>query len=167
MKNRHCRDKMVVFMLSMIFVMGMAACSFDTNGGTDLGPATTAEGSQETAVPKPESPTPPETAAPQPEAGKTETPETTAPGDKGNEYSDAAEISEGDPIVGTVDKFEDNIIVIKDADDPDLVYYFSTKNAQVTEGDSPIAAGDVVEITYRGVMGDEEHPGVAVKVVRQ
>ena len=45
--------------------------------------------------------------------------------------------------------------------------HFSTKNAQVTEGDSPIAAGDVVEITYRGVMGDEEHPGVAVKVVRQ
>ena len=147
MKIRHCREKVVVFMFSIILVMGMAACSFDTSDGVDQGSET-----------------------PQSEAGKMETPktqETTAPEDNGNEYPDAEEISVGDPIVGIVDQFADNIIAIKDAGDPDLVYYFSTQNAQVVEGDSPIAVGDMVAITYRGVMGDEEHPGEAVKVVAE
>ncbi len=35
------------------------------------------------------------------------------------------------------------------------------------EGDSPISAGDIVEITYQGVQGDREHPGMAVKVVAE
>ena len=161
----------VLFMLSAILVIGTVACSFDTDGGINSGtavdPTTTAEVSQETATLKPETPITSETEIPQPEAGETEIPETTAPGDKGNEYSNVEEISVGDPIVGIVDRFTDNIIAIKDADDPDLVYYFSTQNAQVVEGDSPIAVGDRVVITYRGVMGDEEHPGEAVKVVAE
>ena len=171
MKIRHCREKVVVFMLSIILVMGMAACSFDTKGETDqgstVGSVITTEDPQELVTPKPE------TEITQPEAGKpvdtgtAETQKTPAPEDKGNEYSGAEEISVGDPIVGIVDKFADNIIVIKDADDPDLVYYFSTKSAQVVEGDSPIAVGDRVAISYRGVMGDEEHPGEAVKVVAE
>ena len=168
MKIRNCREKVVVFMFSIILVMGMAACSSDTNGGTDsgaaVGPMTTAEAPQETVASKLETPTTPETETSQPEVGKTE---TTAPENKGNEYSDAEEISVGDPLVGIVDRFADDIIVIIDTNDSDLVYYFSTKNAQVVEGDSPIAAGDRVEITYRGVMGDEEHPGEAVKVVAE
>lgn len=167
MKIRHCKEKVVVFTLSIILVLGMTACSFDTNGRTDPGPVTTAETPQETATPKPETPTALETETQQPEAGKTETQETTTPENKENEYSDAEEIEVGDPIVGIVDKFADNIIVIKDTDDPDLLYYFSTSNAQVVEGDSPIAVGDRVAISYRGVMGDEEHPGEAVKVVAE
>ncbi|MCH5268995.1 MAG: hypothetical protein J1E62_11740 [Lachnospiraceae bacterium] len=167
MKIRHCKEKVVVFTLGIILVLGMTACSLDTNGRTDSGSVTTTETPQETATPKPETPTAPETETQQPEAGKTETPETTAPENKENEYSDAEEIDVGDPIVGIVDKFADNIIVIKDTDDPDLLYYFSTSNAQVVEGDSPIAVGDRVAISYRGVMGDEEHPGEAVKVVAE
>ena len=167
MKIRHCKEKVFVFTLGIILVLGMTACSFDTNGRTDSGSVTTTETPQETATPKPETPTAPETETQQPEAGKTENPETTAPENKENEYSDAEEIDVGDPIVGIVDKFADNIIVIKDTDDPDLLYYFSTNNAQVVEGDSPIAVGDRVAISYRGVMGDEEHPGEAVKVVAE
>lgn len=167
MKIRHCKEKVVVFTLGIILVLGMTACSLDTNGRTDSGSVTTTETPQETATPKPETPTMPEAETQQPEAGNTETPETTAPENKENEYSDAEEIDVGDPIVGIVDKFADNIIVIKDTDDPDLLYYFSTSNAQVVEGDSPIAVGDRVAISYRGVMGDEEHPGEAVKVVAE
>ena len=167
MKIRHCKEKVIVFMLSFILVMGMAACSFDANGRTDPEPVTTAETPQETATPKPETSTTPEVETQQQEAGNTETPETTAPENKENEYSDAEEIDIGDPIVGIVDKFADNIIVIKDTDDPDLLYYFSTSNAQMVEDDSPIAVGDRVAISYRGVMGDEEHPGEAVKVVAE
>ena len=164
MKTRHCKEKVVVFMLSIILVMGMAACSLDASGGTDseaaAGPTATAEIPQETETPQPEAEKPVVTDTPV-------TPETPTSEDNQNEYSEAEEISVGDPIVGIVDKFADNIIVIKDADDPDLVYYFSTKNAQVVEGDSPITVGDRVGISYRGVMGDEEHPGEAVKVVAE
>lgn len=171
MKIRHLRKKVVVCMFSIILVMGMAACSFDTSGGTTPGDAAgsmdSADAPRETATLQPETPTAPETEVTQPEAEKTETPETSVPEDNGNEYSDTEEVSVGDPIVGIVDKFANNIIVIRDAGDPDLVYYFSTQNAQVVEGDSPIAVGDRVAITYRGVMGDEEHPGEAVKVVAE
>ena len=184
MKIRHFRKKVVVFMFSIILVLGMGACSLDankvTNPGDAAGPMASAGSSLETVTPNPETPTGPETATPkpemsstsetetsQPEVGKTAASETTAPEDIGNGYLNTEEISVGDPIIGIVDKFADNIIVIKDAGDPDLVYYFSTKNAQVVEGDSPIAAGDMVAISYRGVMGYEEHPGEAVKVVAE
>ena len=184
MKISHCRKKVVVFMFSMILVMGIAACSFDTSGGMDpedaTGPTASAEVPRKTAslqsevstapeieTPKLETSTAPETEILQPEADKTKTSETTAPENNGNEFIDSKETSVGDPIVGIVDKFADNLIVIKDVGDPDLIYCFSTKNAQVVEGDSPIAAGDIVAITYRGVMGDEEHPGEAVKVVAE
>ena len=177
MKIRHCRVKIVVFMLSIILVMGMAACSFDANDGTNsgaaVGSAANTEVSQEPSASKPETSSASATETPQSEDGKTvvtgttETQKTSAAENNGNEYSDTEGISVGDPIVGIVDKYADNIIVIIDTDDPDLVYYFSTKNAQVEEGDSPIAVGDRVAISYRGVMGDEEHPGKAVKVVAE
>ena len=174
MKIRNCREKVVVFMLSIILVMGTVACSYDTSGGTDpgaaVGSATNRGVSQESSTPKSETTSTPATETPQPEAGNTmaeETPETPDSENKGNEYSDTEEIDVGDPIVGIVDKYVDNIIVIIDTDDPDLLYYFSTKNAQVVEGDSPIAVGDRVAISYRGVMGDEEHLGEAVKVVAE
>ena len=186
MKIRYCREKVIVFMLSIILVMGMAACSLETSRETDSGslgfnvePTTNPEAATEPAASNPvtpttqgtETPNTSETETSQPEDEERVTPKTTAPvaasEDIENEYSDEEETSVGDPIVGIVDKFADSIIVIKDAGDPDLVYYFSTQNAQVVEGDSPITAGDMVEITYRGVMGDEEHPGEAVKVVAE
>lgn len=86
------------------------------------------------------------------------------------------EITEGDPITGIVEKYEGNKITIRTPED-DMLYYFSTENAQilegfstenaqVAEGDSPIAVGDKVEISYRGLINfDEEHPDEAVKIV--
>ena len=148
MKKRLYRAKVVLFMLSVISVRGVTACSFEPKKG--IVPEATVE--------------PKTTEEEAPKTEKTET-ETTAAEENGKEDSAVDGIIEGDPIVGIVDKYEDSIIVIRDGGDQDLIYYFSTKNAQVVEGDFPIAAGDIVEITYRGVMGDEEHPGEAVKVV--
>ena len=155
MKKRSYRAKVVLLMLGVISVMGMTACSFKDKEGTAIEafvePETTEEESRETENKKTE-------------VEKTET-AATAVKKSEEEESVVGEIIEGDPIVGYVDKYADNIIVIRDADDQDLIYYFSTQNAQVIEGNSPIAVGDIVEITYRGVMGDEEHLGEAVKVV--
>ena len=157
MKRRFYWAKVVLLMLSVISVMGMTACSIEPKEGSApeavAEPKTTEEEPLETENKKTET-----------EVEKTET-ATTAVKENGGEDSAVGEVIEGDPIVGYVDKYADNIIVIRDGGDQDLVYYFSTQNAQVMEGDSPIAAGDIVEITYRGVMGDEEHPGVAIKVV--
>ncbi len=81
-----------------------------------------------------------------------------------------------DPIAGIVEKYEGNTITIKNPDD-DMLYYFSTENAQIlegfstenaqaAEGDSSIAVGDRVEISYHGLIDfDEEHPSEAVKIV--
>lgn len=81
-----------------------------------------------------------------------------------------------DPIAGIVEKYEGSTITIRTPED-DMLYYFSTQNAQVLEGfstenaqaiegDSPIAVGDKVEISYRGLIDfDEEHPSDAVKIV--
>lgn len=86
-------------------------------------------------------------------------------GKEETEQIDMEEIPQGDPILGIVEKFENDIIVIRDSDDEDLVYYFSTKNAQIIEGDTPIAAGEEVAITYQGVMGSKDNPGTAEKIV--
>lgn len=157
MKQRIYRAKVVLFMLIVISVMGMTACSINHKEETAqeavTEPKTTEEATSGTENKKTET-----------EVKKTET-STTVVEESGKDDSAVEEIIEGDPIVGFVDKYADNIIVIRDADDQDLIYYFSTQNAQVIEGNSPIDAGDIVEITYRGVIGDEEHPGVAVKVV--
>lgn len=154
MKKRLYRAEVVLFMLSVIFVIGMTACSFEPKEET----------SAPEAIVEPET-SEVETSEKETEVEKTET-QTTAADEGREEDSAVEEIVEGDPIVGYVDKYADNIIVIRDGGDQNLIYYFSTANAQVIEGDSPIAAGDIVEISYWGVMGDEEHPGVAVKIVR-
>ena len=75
------------------------------------------------------------------------------------------EITEGDPIAGIVEKYEGSKITIRTPED-DMLYYFSTENAHAAEGDSPIAVGDKVEISYRGLIDfDEEHPSEALKIV--
>ena len=81
-----------------------------------------------------------------------------------------------DPIAGIVEKYEGSTITIRTPED-DMLYYFSMENAQIlegfstesahaVEGDSSIAVGDKVEISYRGLIDfDEEHPDEAVKIV--
>ncbi|MDE5932191.1 MAG: hypothetical protein K2H40_06880 [Lachnospiraceae bacterium] len=98
------------------------------------------------------------------EESETEVPEEEAAEDARKDDTAPEEAAEGDPITGIVEKYADNVIVIKDEGDG-ITYYFSTQDAQVVEGDTPIAVGDKVQITYRGLLGDEEHPGVAVKIV--
>ena len=72
-------------------------------------------------------------------------------------------------IMVIVDRYEDDMIVVRDSGDEDIIMYFSMKNAEVIEGDTPIAPGDIVELTYTGVQGDDvgEHPGTAVKIVAE
>ncbi|MDE7430701.1 MAG: hypothetical protein K2N34_02105 [Lachnospiraceae bacterium] len=72
-------------------------------------------------------------------------------------------------ILVIVDRYEDDMIVVRDSEDEDIIMYFLMKNAEVIEGDTPIAAGDIVELTYTGVQGDDvgEHPGTAVKIVAE
>jgi len=70
-----------------------------------------------------------------------------------------------DPIAGIVEKYEGSKITIRTPED-DMLYYFSTESAQAAEGDSPIAVGDKVEISYRGLIDfDEAHPSEAIKIV--
>lgn len=110
--------------------------------------------------------------------GSTEEPQenTVIAEEDGKASPEDEEITEGDPIAGIVEKYEGNTITIKNPDD-DMLYYFSTENAQIlegfstenaqaAEGDSTIAVGDKVEISYRGLIDfDEEHPCEAVKIV--
>lgn len=136
--------KRYMLVIAAIMAMCMSACSAGTEGEADAGGASRTEGTGEAG------------ATPGGQAG-------AASGEQPG--TDSEEINQGDPVLGIVDRYADGVIVIKDADDEDLVYYFSTQDAQIIEGESPIAAGELVEITYRGVVGDEEHPGTAVKVV--
>lgn len=86
-------------------------------------------------------------------------------GDAGKEAKADEEDTKADPIIGIVEKYEDNIIVIKDYGDG-MSYYFSTKEAQIIEENSSIAVGDKVEITYQGLLGDEKNPGDCSKVCK-
>lgn len=142
-----------------VLAMGITACSFESKEGS-----TSTESTVESETSRKEIM---ETESTDMKSVNTELPETEASEEEQEKNLAEEEIIEGDPIVGIVDRYENDIIVIRDGDDEDIIYYFSTQNAQVIEGDSPIAAGDTVEITYRGVQGDEEHPGMAVKVVAE
>lgn len=156
--------KKCVMVAMIVLVMGMTACSLEPKDGAaapeaTVEPKTAGEENPGTETVK--------TGTAETEVVKSETPETKAATDDGNVTPSTEEIMEGDPIVAMVDRYGDNIIVLRDLDDEDIIYYFSTQDAQVIEGDSPIVAGDIVEVTYRGVQGDEEHPGMAVKVVAE
>lgn len=140
----------------IILTMGITACSFNSKE-SDTEPGTTAN--QQTA---------PEKSAENAETApvNTHSPQDQSPENDVPEISDPEEIPQGDPVIGVVDKYEDDIIVIREGD-TDILLYFSTRDAQVIEGDTPIAAGDTVEITYKGVQGTEDQPGTAVKVVAE
>lgn len=137
--------KKCVMAAMIVLAMGMTACSFEVRDGV---PGSGAVAEPEASVA---------------ENAGTET--TKAETETGAE-TEAEEILQGDPIVVIVEKYEDDIIYVRDLD-VDAIICFSTKDAEVIEGDSSIAPGDIVEITYRGVQGDEEHPGTAVKVVAE
>ena len=133
--------KKYVLAVVIILTMGMAACSLEPKEGGANSEAVSSEAANTESL-------------------NTESSETNAA--RSDEKEDW-----GDPIIAVVDRYENNIIVARDMDDEALLYYFSTEDAEVIEGDSPITAGDIVEITYQGVQGDEEHPGTAVKVVAE
>lgn len=144
--------------------LGMSACSFGPKEGTENA-GTVRE--SETLQVENTGTKPSDMESENMEPANMEPSETNTAWSDEKEDSDVVEIAQGDPLVAVVDSYEDNIIVLRDMDDEDIIYYFSTQDAEVIEGDSPIAAGDIVEITYRGVQGDREHPGMAVKVVAE
>lgn len=153
--------KRYILALMMVLAMGMTACS----------PKTKDDGTATEAATEPENESESGKASGQEAAAGTDNADEGNAGkeiaeDGNEEEAPEEEIPEGvtaDPITGIVQKYEDYVIVIFDEGDG-LTYYFSTKNAQVTEGDSPIAVGDVVQVTYRGLLGGEDNPGEAVKI---
>ena len=79
--------------------------------------------------------------------------------------STAEEDYEGDAVItGVVENMGDNTITVKDSTD-DQSYTFSTEIAQMVTGTKGIVVGDEIQLTYLGDVGDEEYPGLAVKVV--
>lgn len=72
-------------------------------------------------------------------------------------------------ILVIFDRYEDDMIVVRDGEDEDIVIWFTMKDAEVIEGDTPIVSGDIIELTYTGVQGDDvgEYPGTAVKIVAE
>ena len=138
--------KKTVLAVVTVLALGMAACSLEPKEGEVVSEATVESEAVGEESPGTETVT---AGVTETEVVKTETPETNAVMDGGNEVLSAEEIMVGDPLVAMVDRYEDNIIVLRDLNDEDIIYYFSTQDAQVIEGESPIATGDIVEITYR------------------
>ena len=158
------RKCILIFLIAL--AMGMTACSSESKGDsvsveTDFWQETDRE---ETA----------DTKTTETETNDVELPKPEITED--NRKASPEENTEGDPIAGIVEKYEGNTITIKNPDD-DMLYYFSTENAQIlegfstesaqeAEGEPSIAVGDKVEISYRGLIDfDEEHPDEAVKIV--
>lgn len=91
------------------------------------------------------------------------------------EIVDIEDIPQGDPIAGIVEAYDGNTITVRTPED-DMLYHFSAENVPILEGystenahaveeDFSIAVGDKVEVSYRGLLDDEEHPIDAVKIV--
>lgn len=160
------RKCILIFMI--VLTMGMTACSseskenavsVETDSPQETDKKETADTKAEEAETNLVEPSKPEIAE---EDGK------VSPEDEENTVCD--------PIAGIVEKYEGNTITIKNPDD-DMLYYFSTENAQIlegfstesahaVEGDFSIAVGDKVEVSYRGLIDfDEDYPDEAVKIV--
>lgn len=116
-----------------------------------------------------------ETEAKVTESSTSEITEETQKNTSETEEIPLEEIPAGDPIAGIIEKYEENILTLRTPED-DMLYYFfmentpilegySTESAHETKGDSTIAVGDRVEISYRGTLDDEEHPTQAVRIV--
>ncbi len=152
--------KKLILMSMIALAMGMTACSSESKEDgvsveTDLRQETDKEETADTKT------------------TETETNDVELPNP---EITEDEENTVCDPIAGIVEKYEGSTITIKNPDD-DMLYYFSTENAQIlegfstesaheAEGDLSIAVGDKVEVSYRGLIDfDEEHPSEAVKIV--
>ncbi len=134
-------EKKWILVFMIILAMGITACSFNS---VEDAVSTESIVEQETESEKVAETKILETKNAAMEPSKSESTE-----DAGKESSTAEENIESDPITGIVKKYEDNTIIIKDPG----------------EGDSPITVGDKVEITYQGLLGNESHPGPALKIV--
>lgn len=160
--------KKFILMFMITLAMGMTACSSESKEDavsveTDSRQETDKEEAAGTKMTETETN---DVELPKPEMRKGD--EKASPEDEENKVCD--------PIAGIVEKYEGNTITIKTPDD-DMLYYFSTENAQIlegfstesaqeAEGEPSIAVGDKVEISYRGLIDfDEEHPSEAVKIV--
>lgn len=158
--------KKLILMSMIALAMGTTACSSESKGDgvsveTDFRQETEKEEIADTKTAETN-----DVELPKPEI--TEEDRKTSPEDEENTVCD--------PIAGIVEKYEGSTITIKNPDD-DMLYYFSTENAQILEGfstesarepegDLSIAVGDKVEVSYRGLIDfDEEHPSEAVKIV--
>lgn len=151
------KKKFVLIFMSVL-AMGMTACSSESKGDAV---SVEADFRQETD---------------KEETGDTKTTETNDVELPKPEITEAEENTVCDPIAGIVEKYEGSTITIKNPDD-DMLYYFSTENAQIlegfstenaqeAEGDPLIVVGDKVEVSYRGLIDfDKEHPDEAVKIV--
>ena len=144
----------------IVIAMGMTACSSESKEETiSVGTDSQQETDQEASV---------DTKAAETETNLVEPSEPEMAEEDGQVSPD--------PIAGIVEKYEGSTITIRTPED-DMLYYFSTENAQIlegfstesahaVEGDFSIAVGDKVEISYRGLIDfDEEHPDEAVKIV--
>lgn len=167
------RKRKAILTIMIILAMGLTACSTGQKEES-ASPGTAADAKEAGTDAENENleETSPNNGNPEKEESEAEAAESGNPEDKTVENEEdqllpEEEIPQGDPIIGIVDSFKDDVIVIRDMDDEDIVLYFNTQDAEVIEGDSPIAPGDVVEITYRGVQGDKRNPGMAVKVVAE
>lgn len=145
--------KKCILVFMIVLVMGMTACSSDSKENTVAAETNVERETENEDVPQAEIKP---SAAESPKFDNTANAKTEPTADEEN--------PEVDPVTGIVEKYADNIIIIKDPGD-EILYYFSTKDAQIVEGDSPIAVGDKVKISYRGLLGDEKNPGEAIKIV--
>ena len=152
--------KKFILIFVIVIAMGMTACSSESKEETiSVGTDSQQETDQEASV---------DTKAAETETNLVEPSEPEMAEEDGQVSPD--------PIAGIVEKYEGSTITIRTPED-DMLYYFSTENAQIlegfstesahaVEGDFSIAVGDKVEISYRGLIDfDEEHPDEAVKIV--
>ena len=159
------KKKFVLIFMSVL-AMGMTACSSESKGDAvsveaDFRQETDKEETGDTKTT---------------ETNDVELPKPEITEEDGKASPEDEENTVCDPIAGIVEKYEGSKITIRTPED-DMLYYFSTENAQIlegfstenaqaAEGDSPIAVGDKVEISYRGLIDfDEEHPSEALKIV--
>ena len=148
-----------ILIFVIVIAMGMTACSSESKEETiSVGTDSQQETDQEASV---------DTKAAETETNLVEPSEPEMAEEDGQVSPD--------PIAGIVEKYEGSTITIRTPED-DMLYYFSTENAQIlegfstesahaVEGDSSIAVGGKVEISYRGLIDYEEHPDEAVKIV--
>ena len=152
-KRRKNMKLKCILAFMVVLTLGTTACSSDSREDAVHVETMADQEAENTNVSEPETRS---NAMEQSKSEITENVETESASD--------GESTVSDPITGIVEKYADEMIVIKDPSDG-ILYYFSTKNALIIEeADSPVAVGDQVEITYQGLLGDETHPAEAVKI---